>query len=101
MRSDAERDYVLRVNVSPGEYNTWKDTIYVEYRTNPASDRRIVDGDVIDFRGKFIGIKSYTAVLGQTIQIPHVIACEVRDAASPIRTVPRADCSALTPTPSN
>jgi hypothetical protein len=85
-------DYVLRVNVTRGEYNSWQDTVYVEYRANSPSEMRIIEGDIIDFRGRFDGIKSYTTVLGATVQIPHVIACQIRNAASPIRTVPRGDC---------
>jgi len=70
-------NYVLRVNVSRGQFNIWKDTVYVEYHA--ASVGRILEGDIIGFRGKFVGIKSYQAVLGQIIQIPHVIADEIRD----------------------
>jgi len=76
------QDYVLRVSVTMGEYNIWKDTVYVEYRASSSSTSRIVEDDIIDFRGRFVGIKSYTAVLGQTIQIPHIIACEVHPQTS-------------------
>jgi hypothetical protein len=66
--------YVLRVNVSHGKYDSWNDTIYVEYRASSESEPRILVGDIIGLWGEFVGIKSYTAVLGQTIQIPHVVA---------------------------
>jgi hypothetical protein len=72
-------DYVLRINVSVGPYETWKDTVYVEYRAGSSSEPRIVENNKLRFRGKFVGIKSYTAVLGNTIQIPHLIACDVRN----------------------
>jgi len=68
------QSYVLRVNVSPGKYDSWTDTIYVDYRANSPNDPRILDGDIIQLWGEFIGIKSYTAVLGNKIQIPYVVA---------------------------
>ncbi|MHC2373364.1 hypothetical protein ACVIQT_008012 [Bradyrhizobium diazoefficiens] len=67
-------DYVLRVNVSRGKYDIWQDTIYVDYRAASGREPRILDSDVVQLWGEFVGIKSYKAVLGQTIQIPHVVA---------------------------
>ena len=72
--------YVLRVNVSRGKYDIWNDTIYVDYRANSGSEPRILVGDIIQLWGEFVGIKSYTAVLGQTIQIPYVVARVVESA---------------------
>jgi hypothetical protein len=72
---------VLRVNVSRGKYDSWNDTIYVEYRANSGSEPRILVGDIIGLWGEFVGIKSYTAVLGQTIQIPYVVGPGGRDCA--------------------
>jgi hypothetical protein len=72
--------YVLRVNVSRGAYDIWKDTIFVDYRAGSASEPRILDGDIIRLWGEFVGIKSYKAVLGQTIQIPYVVARVVESA---------------------
>jgi len=72
--------YVLRVNVSRGKYENWSDTIFVDYRANSTSDARILEGDVIQLWGEFVGIKSYKAVLGQTIQIPHVVARAIENA---------------------
>jgi hypothetical protein len=71
------RDYTLRVNVSRGQFNIWKDTVFVEYHTGSA--QRILEEDIIDFRGKFAGIKSYTTVLGATVPIPYVIADAIKD----------------------
>lgn len=67
-------DYALRVNVSRGKYDIWQDTIYVDYRAASGREPRILDNDVVQLWGEFAGIKSYKAVLGQTIQIPHVVA---------------------------
>lgn len=66
------RDTVLRIAFPPNG----RDIIWVEYRASP-SEPRILEGDIVDVRGQFAGIKSYKAVGGNTIQIPHVIACEV------------------------
>jgi tetratricopeptide (TPR) repeat protein len=86
------KDYMLRVDVTEGRYGLWQDTVYVEYRAKSA-DQRILEKDIIDFRGTFVGIKSYQAVLGQTIQIPHVIACEVHRVHDMI-ILPPGDCQA-------
>lgn len=67
-------DYTLRVNVSRGKYDNWRDTIYVDYRAGSAAEPRILNDDVIQLWGEYVGITSYKAVLGQTIQIPHVVA---------------------------
>jgi hypothetical protein len=72
----AEGAYVLRVEVAGGPNKTWKDAVYVEYRG--PMHRAIADGDIIHFRGKFIGIKGYEAVLGNTVHIPAVRACELK-----------------------
>jgi hypothetical protein len=67
---------VLRVGgVSPDGRN---EIIYVEYRAS-LSEPRILEGDSVDVRAKFVGIKSYKAALGNIIQVPHVIACEVKN----------------------
>jgi peptidyl-prolyl cis-trans isomerase A (cyclophilin A) len=65
---------VLRIAISPDGHSS---IIYVEYGASP-SEPRILEDDIVDVRAKFIGIKSYKAVIGNIIQIPHVIACEVR-----------------------
>jgi hypothetical protein len=79
--------YLLRVNVTKKPYNIWSDTVLVQFRASP-SGGRLLEGDIINFRGRSAGITSYTAVLGQTIQLPSVAACEISDAASPFITVP-------------
>jgi hypothetical protein len=80
--------YVLRVNVTRKPYDIWSDTVLVEFRVAPTSSDRLLEDDVINLRGRFAGIKSYKAVLGQTIQIPSVVACEISDANSTFRSAP-------------
>ena len=70
---------ILRVNVTPGQF-IWKDTVWVEYRKKVPDERRILDDDILTFWGEYKGIMSYTAVFGQTIQIPHVVADIVENA---------------------
>jgi hypothetical protein len=59
----------------------------VQFRASPLGGR-LLEGDIISFRGRSAGIVSYKAVLGQTIQLPAVAACEISDAASPFISAP-------------
>ena len=55
-------------------HGIWKDTIFVEYRRSSDTEPRILEGDIIRLYGDFKGLKSYKAVLGQTITVPRVVA---------------------------
>ena len=68
-------DFSLRVNVTQKGAH-WSDTVWVDYRVF-GHNGRILEGDLIQFRAKFIGIKTYTTALGQMIQLPHFAACYV------------------------
>jgi len=82
--------YVLRVNVTPGRYNSWQDTIYVDYKAaGPAAQDKIAEGDLVSVRGTYTGMKSYQSVIGDTIQVPSVTACLVRPGVSNIADCPR------------
>jgi hypothetical protein len=82
--------YVLRVNVTPARYNSWQDTIYVDYRAaGPAAPEKIAEGDLVSVRGTYTGIKSYQSVIGDTIQVPSVTACLVQPGVSNIPDCPR------------
>jgi hypothetical protein len=65
--------YVLRVNVTPGEYY-WEDTIYVTYVKKDSTEPRILEDDIITMYGILEGTETYTAVLGNTITIPKMTA---------------------------
>jgi len=87
----------LRVNVTPGPYNSWQDTIYVDYGALAATTSiKIADGDLVSIRGAFAGIKSYQSVLGDTIQLPAVVACMIRPG---LQNIPA--CPGETATPPN
>lgn len=82
--------YVLRVNVTPARYNSWQDTIYVDYKAaGPAAQQKIAEGDLVSVRGTYTGIRSYQSVIGDTIQVPSVTACLVQPGVSNIPDCPR------------
>lgn len=75
------QDYTLRVNVNQDQFG-WRDTLLVTYKADPAHQefarsQVIVEGDIIDIRGRPFGFKSYTAVLGQNISLPYMEACDI------------------------
>ena len=83
------RAYALRVNVTPGKFNSWQDTIYVEYQ--PAAligQDRIADGALVSIRGTFTGTKSYRSVIGDTITVPSVRACAIHPGVENIAACP-------------
>src|SRR5260370_30754108 len=60
----------LRINVTPGNYNSWQDTIYVDYGALAVkAQTRIAERDLVSVRGTFTGIKSYQSLLGETIHL--------------------------------
>lgn len=81
--------YALRINVTPGKFNSWQDTIYVDYNvTALAGQHPVADGDMVSVRGTFAGIKSYQSVLGDTIKVPSVTACAIRSGLENISACP-------------
>lgn len=61
---------VLRV-ATQGRY----DGVYMIYMSSP--EVRILEDDVVDVYGTFLGVDSYTAVLGNTVTVPMIFADEV------------------------
>jgi hypothetical protein len=81
--------HALRVNVTPGNYNSWQDTIYVDYsRLARTAQNGIAAGDLVSVRGTFAGIKSYQSVAGDTIQVPSVEACAIQPGLGNIPACP-------------
>ena len=78
----------LRINVTPGKYNSWQDTIYVEYQPAAAGQTRIAEGTLVSVRGTFTGTKSYQSVIGDTITVPSVTACMIRSGVENIAACP-------------
>jgi hypothetical protein len=54
---ESENKYFLRVNVTKKPYNIWSDTVLVKFRASP-SGGRLLEGDIISFRGQYAGIAS-------------------------------------------
>ncbi len=81
--------YALRINVTPGNYNSWQDTIYVDYSALARTIQNgVAEGDLVSVRGTFAGIKSYLSVLGETIQVPSVVACAIQPGLGNIPACP-------------
>ena len=62
--------YVLRIAVTPGNYGSWDDYLYVHYR----GDLRLLEDDVADFWLRIDGRKTYEALLGNQITVPEATA---------------------------
>ncbi len=61
--------YVLRVNVTEGEFGFWEDTIWVNY-----SGSRILEEDIVKIWGTVKGRRKYTAILGNEVVLPEIDA---------------------------
>jgi hypothetical protein len=80
---------VLRINVTAGNDNSWRDSIYVDYRPPALTGQdRIAEGELVSVRGTFIGISSYQSVLGEESQAPSVVACAIRPGLGNIAACP-------------
>ncbi len=64
---------IYRIQVTPGDYGLWTDTVYVTY-TLPAGESKFLENDIVDFYGECKGEYTYTTVLGSTNTIPRVDA---------------------------
>jgi hypothetical protein len=70
---DNGSNIILRVNVTKGEYNIYKDTIWVNYSYSP-NEKKLLENDIVNIWGESKGTKSYQSVLGGQITIPEVNA---------------------------
>jgi hypothetical protein len=62
--------FYLRIATKQTPYiGYFDDIIYVDYKGN-----RLLEDDIVDLWGNFVGLKSYTAVLGNEITIPEINA---------------------------
>jgi len=80
------------VDVTKGPYG-WNDTIWVEYRRSSDTEPRILEGDIIRLYGDFKGLKSYKAIMGQTVTLPRVVASVIEpgeDKGNPRQVPPSA-----------
>jgi len=66
--------YILRVAVTKGSYDLWDDPIWVDY---PGTSRFLED-DIVTLWGTVTGLKTYEAVLGNSITIPLIEALDIQ-----------------------
>lgn len=59
--------YILRVDVTKGEYGLWDNDIWANYE-----GKRILEDDIIDLWGEVKGVKKYATVLGDSRSIPKI-----------------------------
>lgn len=103
---DAGKDrYQLRANVTKGRF-LWDDTVFLSY-----AGPRLLEDDVIEFVGTVVGVRTYTAVLGNRVTIPDISVVKARmvnhdgkdegqgPLSTPAYTTPRPTASSLTSTP--
>ena len=63
----------LRANVTK-KVDYYTDTVYLDYY----GDTRFLEDDIVEFWGLVKGIKRYTAVLGNEIQVPEIEVIEMK-----------------------
>ncbi len=66
---ESGNNIVIRLNVTRGDYDIWKDTVYIEYTKEP-NESRILEEDILTVYGQLNGIKTYTSVMGNSVSIP-------------------------------
>ena len=59
-------NYVLRVNVTETGF-FWEDAVYLHY-----SGPRVLEDDIIEFIGRVKGLKTYKAILGNSVTVPEI-----------------------------
>ena len=63
--------YMLRIATKEQSFLGYSDDIiYVDY--TDYTQNRPVEGDIVDMWGNFVGLKTYTAVLGNEVTIPEI-----------------------------
>ena len=65
-------NYVLRANITEGEF-LWEDTVFLHY-----SGPRLLEDDVIEFVGRVKGLRTYKAILGNSVTIPEIAIVQSR-----------------------
>jgi hypothetical protein len=83
---------LMRVVVTKYTDGSWKyeNIVLLRYSDPLKSDGRILENDIVEFRGIFKGTQTYKAIFGQSINKPSVAACDVLVTSNP--RAPR-DCT--------
>jgi hypothetical protein len=71
--------YMLRIATKKTPYLGYlEDAIYVDYEGIPEyNGNRILENDIVDLWGNFVGIKTYNAILGNEVTVPEINALDI------------------------
>jgi hypothetical protein len=85
-------DFWLRVNITPGDYGIWRDTIIVTYHAVSPLQERIGEKAIVEFQGWHRGKARYKTVLGAVLELSLVEACLLWDTGEALRFPPPPNC---------
>ncbi|WP_426440084.1 SPOR domain-containing protein [Bradyrhizobium genosp. P] len=87
-------DFWFRVDITPTDYGSWKDTIIVRYHAVSPLQLQypIQESAVVEFQGWHRGKTSYQTALGATLELPLVDACLLWDSDDALRFAPPPGC---------
>jgi len=60
--------YVLRANITKGEYSFWENDVFLNYE-----GERVLEDDIIEFWGEVRGVRKYKTILGASRSIPEIV----------------------------
>lgn len=67
---DSQGNYVFRIATGKNQYIGYLgDIIWVDY-----SGQRFIESDVLDVWGRVVGLKKYSAILGNEVTVPEIVA---------------------------
>lgn len=64
---------VMRINITKGKYDIYKDTIWVNYRYADG-EKKLLEDDIVNIWGELKGTISYKSIMGAEITIPQMNA---------------------------
>lgn len=70
--------WIMRINITNNRADIWTDTIWVDLNEASAGAFGFSEGQLVEIDGKYVGVKTYTAVSGTSISLPHIVACSAR-----------------------
>lgn len=73
---DSGKRLILRVNVTKGDFNTYKDTLWINYLLK-SGEKHLLENDVINLWGTIKERKTYRSTLGGEITIPQIDALAI------------------------
>ena len=64
----------FRLGTNEDDFGIWSDMVFVEFNYADTSKARILEDDMLTVYGELNGIKTYTAIFGNEVQIPYLKA---------------------------